>query len=257
MVNKRYWASCVALGESLEIEFPMAPAKRQNRPRRHNLEALGSSAMISREITRMIRQRVLLPGDPLRERSLAERFGVSRGPVREALHSLAARGLVHIEPNRGARIARLTDNEVQELLDIGAALLRVAVRKAAENATPQEVKRITQRAKELDKGAGAELSASTFVDLQARCLESVLAAARAPRLTALIRDYVYGGPNLVYAAALSGVTEEQQKQVAEDWYRVTEAIAARNGSDAEQAIGEMHERGREVVRRITDNAMVL
>lgn len=61
-------------------------------------------------------------GFPLRQESLAARFGVSHIPVREALRELAAEGLVTIRRNRGAAVSELSPNDARQLLEIRAAL---------------------------------------------------------------------------------------------------------------------------------------
>jgi DNA-binding GntR family transcriptional regulator len=58
------------------------------------------------------------PGGALRQEALAERFGVSRIPVREALRRLEAEGLVVVHPNRGAYVSRLDAAELQEIYDL-------------------------------------------------------------------------------------------------------------------------------------------
>lgn len=55
----------------------------------------------------------LRPGDRIRQEDIAERFGTSRLPVREALRMLEAEGLTEHEPNKGARVPRLTQHEVE------------------------------------------------------------------------------------------------------------------------------------------------
>jgi DNA-binding GntR family transcriptional regulator len=75
-------------------------------------------------------------GMQLRQDQLAEQYGTSRIPVREALRQLEAEGLVRIEPNRGAIVTTISLDEVLEMLDIRIALechaLRLAIPEMAE-----------------------------------------------------------------------------------------------------------------------------
>ena len=73
----------------------------------------------------------LPPGSPLDERSLAERFSVSRTPVREALQQLAAKDLVRMMPRHGAIVARMTVSEVRGLMEVLGELESFAARLAA------------------------------------------------------------------------------------------------------------------------------
>lgn len=72
------------------------------------------------QIAARLRQEVLSsklkPGDPLREIDLSERFGVSRGPVREAFRQLTQQGLLVLEPNKGVRVAHNPSVEVRPLV---------------------------------------------------------------------------------------------------------------------------------------------
>lgn len=109
------------------------------------LEVLRSSSMsqvIYREIERIILGGTLGPGEKLNEKALAERFGVSRGPVREAFQALHARGLVEMIPNRGAFIQRITKHDAVEIYDVRAGVFGTACRLLAgriDNATLAEL----------------------------------------------------------------------------------------------------------------------
>ncbi len=74
---------------------------------------------------------VLKPGDKLDERSLSERFGVSRTPVREALQTLAGSGLVATMPRRGTIVAAITVAELIEMFEVMAELEAMCARLAA------------------------------------------------------------------------------------------------------------------------------
>ena len=67
------------------------------------------------------------PGERLVEEQLTRRFGISRAPLREALRLLAQQGLVEHFPRRGARVATLSDDDVQELYEVRDVLERHAV----------------------------------------------------------------------------------------------------------------------------------
>ncbi|MFT4726569.1 MAG: DNA-binding GntR family transcriptional regulator [Granulosicoccus sp.] len=81
----------------------------------------------------------ILPGDYLREQPLAEEFGVSRTPVREALRKLESEGLVESEPRLGMRVRTLDYTEVIELYEVREVHERAVARIAATKATEIEL----------------------------------------------------------------------------------------------------------------------
>lgn len=81
----------------------------------------------------------LLPGTPLQDKTLIERFQVSRTPVREALIRLAELGLVDVFPQSGTFVARVPVSAIPEAVLIRRALESITVEKAAQAATPQRL----------------------------------------------------------------------------------------------------------------------
>jgi len=76
-------------------------------------DAVGAaSARVAAYLRDLILHDALRPGDRIRQEEIAERFGTSRLPVREALRMLEAEGLTEHEPNKGARVPRLSMHEV-------------------------------------------------------------------------------------------------------------------------------------------------
>src|SRR5262249_9563731 len=78
----------------------------------------------------------LRAGDHLVTQGLADRFGVSHTPVREALMTLAGLGLVELQPNRGAVVRRVSADEVREVCQVRRALECEAVRRACGRIDP-------------------------------------------------------------------------------------------------------------------------
>lgn len=81
----------------------------------------------------------LPPGAHLDEIALAERFGVSRTPIREALSLLAGEGLLEIRPRRGAVVAHVTPQRLIEMFEVMAELEAMCARLAARRITEQEL----------------------------------------------------------------------------------------------------------------------
>ena len=86
------------------------------------------SSQALEEIRRLILEGNLAPGGPIVESGLAADLGVSRTPLREALHSLEREGLVTSEPGRGFLVAQLVAREAQELYPLRALLEPLALR---------------------------------------------------------------------------------------------------------------------------------
>src|SRR6202012_2314681 len=82
------------------------------------------------------------PGFRLDEHMLAERFGVSRTPVREALRQLASTGLIEIKPRRGATVASATSAQIDTLFGAMAEIEATCSRLPAMSMTPIERRRL-------------------------------------------------------------------------------------------------------------------
>ncbi len=81
----------------------------------------------------------LKPGDPISEKEVAARYGVSRTPVREAIQRLADERLVEIFPQSGTFVARIPYDDLPEAMVIRKALETASVRLAAEKATRSQL----------------------------------------------------------------------------------------------------------------------
>ena len=77
-------------------------------------------------------------GASLDEQQIADRFGASRTPVREALRQLSAGGLVDLRPRRGGVVTRLTPERIMDMFETTAEIEAMCVRLATYRATPVE-----------------------------------------------------------------------------------------------------------------------
>ncbi|MEH3087565.1 MAG: GntR family transcriptional regulator [Xylophilus ampelinus] len=84
----------------------------------------------------------LLPGTHLDETALAQRYGVSRTPIREALSLLAGEGLVEARPRRGAVVAQVTAQRLIEMFEVMAELEALCARQAARRMTDADLREV-------------------------------------------------------------------------------------------------------------------
>jgi DNA-binding GntR family transcriptional regulator len=93
-------------------------------------------------LRRAILEGRLAPGERLKEEQLAEQFGISRTPVREALLVLQTEGLVEAQPNRGSMVRAYTPAEISDVYETRAVLEGHSAARAARNATMDTVDRL-------------------------------------------------------------------------------------------------------------------
>lgn len=84
---------------------------------------------------------VYTSGQRLRQQELAEKYGCSVIPIREAFRQLAAEGFVVLDPQHGARVATFNGRMLEEIFEVRIALERIAVHRAAERMTAQAAER--------------------------------------------------------------------------------------------------------------------
>lgn len=96
----------------------------------------------------------LQPGSELQQSAIAERFGVSRIPVRDALASLASERLITIRPNRGARVVSLSPREIEEVFELRIMLECNCLRAAAAVASADQVDEVQYQLRRSSLEAG-------------------------------------------------------------------------------------------------------
>ena len=135
----------------------------------------------------------LAPGARLGEVELADRLGVSRTPVREALSRLAAEGLVEIAPNRGARVVTWTVAELEGVFDLRAVLEPQLTAHAVPNAAAADVDELDALARRMHEvgtpGPGQDLDA--LVPLNRAFHDRLVALAAHPTLATALAAAIH------------------------------------------------------------------
>jgi len=110
------------------------------------------------EVAELLRQRIfsreLAPGSWIDELKLAEEYGISRTPLREALKVLATEGLVTMKVRRGAYVTEVSERDLADVYHLLALLESDAAGVVAAQATPSQLKELQGLHEELEKAAG-------------------------------------------------------------------------------------------------------
>lgn len=169
------------------------------------------------------------PGSRLVESELAERFGVSRTPVREALQRLETQAML-VRDGRSLIVASLDHNQLAELYTVRAELEALAGRLAARHATPEEVRVLAQMVEEDRRAKGdPEILART----NKRFHRQIHLASHNRYLVQQL-DLVHRTMALMARTSLAA--EGRSETALAEHARIVDAIAAGDGAAADRAL---------------------
>jgi DNA-binding GntR family transcriptional regulator len=175
------------------------------------------------ELRRRIIDGVYEPGDRLTEERLAEDFGVSRNPVREAIRVLEAEGFLHAQPRRGAVVASMSVRDVEDLFDVRLSLETLAATLAAERAGAAGAAALTK----LLARAGTTRRTADLAALNTRFHSEICALSGNALLTGLMES-LHGRLQWVYGQSV-------ETRAADSWAEHRELADAILAGDAEAA----------------------
>ena len=183
----------------------------------------------------LILRGVYRPGAKLGEVELAARLNVSRTPVREALHRLAADGLVEIVPHKGARVVAFTAAELEHIFDLRAQVEGTAARRAATTITDEELEHLTQLAEQIALFAlpGPAQDLDRVYELNAAFHAALAAASRSTTLTSTI-DSLF--TTVAALRTLNGFDEAAVRRSVHHHLEIVAALRARDGRWAESVM---------------------
>ncbi|WP_199258814.1 GntR family transcriptional regulator [Paracoccus binzhouensis] len=169
------------------------------------------------------------PGDRLVESELAERFGVSRTPVREALQRLETQSMLKRD-GRSLIVATLDHNQLAELYTVRAELEALAARLAARHATPEEVRVLSGMVEE-DRAILGDPQALARAN---RRFHHQIHLASHNRYLVQQLDLVHRSMALMARTSLAA--QGRDVVTLDEHQAIVDAIAAHDGAAAEQAL---------------------
>lgn len=184
--------------------------------------------VVASQLRSMIVEGELKPGERLVEGHLAERLGVSRNPVREAMRSLEATGLIEVVPRRGAHVSTIDPCAVHHIQRIRILVEGYALEEAARRKDPDAVKRIRHC---LDEGRKATEEGDA-VAAAAHHREFHLAVEEAAGIPFLnqVLDPLRNQTEMVFSL----VTDERGYITWEEQEAIYEAVASGNADCAKE-----------------------
>lgn len=181
-------------------------------------------ASVAARLLEMITEGELAAGARLNERALCERLGVSRTPLREAFRLLAAEGLVAIEPNRGAQVMAMSDQDVRESFEVMSGLEALSGELACRNITDDEIAEIRALTYEM-LACHARKDLPAYYRLNRQIHDRINQAARNRILTQTYQTLNTRIQNLRFR---SNFDQAKWDQACQDHAAMVEALAARD-----------------------------
>ena len=174
----------------------------------------------------------LKPGERVSEPDLAERFGISRTPIREAFRQLESEGYLQVVPRKGAVVASLSARDIEEFYAIKIILEGFAARMAAEKLTGKEIERLESINERLHKIA-EEGDVKTFFRVHNEFHEVFIKAAGNEKLSEMINQLVMKFKRL----RLASLSQPGRMAVSiEDHQDMIQAFKDRDGNRADSLV---------------------
>lgn len=203
--------------------------------------------VLHHEVGQRLRQLIvegdIAPGAKLNERELCERLKISRTPLREAIKTLAAEGLVALLPNRGAVAAQMSEAEVAMTFEVIAGLEGQSGELAAQRIEDAEVAEIKALNFEM-RAAHTRADLPAYYRINARIHNLINAAARN---TVLSQTYLTVNARLQALRFRSNFDPLKWQRAVDEHDRMVEALAARDAAGLRALLAQHLEHKRDAV----------
>lgn len=191
-------------------------------------ESLG---LITRELRADILGGKLRPGERIHQHAVAQRFGTSRSPVREALKMLQSEGLVLVLPNAGARVSRLDPGELDDVYWLREHVEPAAIARSAANLTDAQLASLRADLDELDRLAEGPLDPGALLTVDRRFHRTALSGADSQRLFQIVEGF-WNVAEPYRLAYLQLIGPESLRTSQAEHRLILDALERRSGEDA-------------------------
>jgi DNA-binding GntR family transcriptional regulator len=175
-------------------------------------------------LRRAILKGELEPGERLMEVALANKMGVSRTPIREAIRKLELEGLVVMIPRRGAEVARITEKDLKDVLEVRECLECLAIELACDRISNEEIAKLKEACKQFELSlGGVDLTDSAEKDVAFH--DIIFEATHNARLIQMLNNL----REQMYRYRLEYIKEkDSHKQLVKEHEEILKAIEAKD-----------------------------
>ena len=202
----------------VSFEWPVSTAKTSDNSTLHG--------DLVANIRELIIEGDLEPGAKVPERVLCERYSVSRTPLREALKTLASEGLLELLPHRGAWVARLTAEDVDQMFPIMGALEALSGELACQNLTEEQFAEIQALHYQMVLHY-TRRQLKLYFQVNQEIHEKILSASANPLL---LQMYQTLAGRIRRARYVANMSDERWTQAVKEHEEILNALSKRDGT---------------------------
>ena len=185
-------------------------------------------------LRRAILKGELEPGERLMEIALANKLGVSRTPIREAIRKLELEGLVVMIPRKGAEVARITEKDLRDVLEVRTSLEKLAIELACDRITEDDIYDLKLACKNFEESFGKD-ALTTIAEKDVAFHDIIFRSTKNARLIQILNNL----REQMYRYRLEYLKDTQSHdRLVEEHQRIVDAIIDKNKEEAVRLIQE-------------------
>lgn len=183
-------------------------------------------------LRRAILKGELEPGERLMEIALANKLGVSRTPIREAIRKLELEGLVVMIPRKGAEVARITEKDLRDVLEVRASLEKLAIELACDRIEDEEIADLKETCQAFAESLSSE-DLTTMAEKDVAFHDVIFRATKNARLIQILNNL----REQMYRYRLEYLKDiEARPRLVEEHQKIMDAVIRRDREEAVRLI---------------------